>query len=146
MELKIESINFLDIEKQLESLDDPDTMQQVHNTYAKFLDPYVPMDEGVLAHDVTVTPEYVQYNSPYAHYMYTGIVYGPNIPIMSNGEIIGYWSPPNQAKHPTGASIDYSKEKHPLATHHWDKAAMDSQGDVFKSDVKKILQNKLKGG
>lgn len=110
MGLKIESINFLDIEKQLESLDDPDTMQQVHNTYAKFLDPYVPMDEGVLAHDVTVTPEYVQYNSPYAHYMYTGIVYGPNIPIMSNGEIIGYWSPPNQAKHPTGASIDYSKE------------------------------------
>lgn len=45
MGLKIESINFLDIEKQLESLDDPDTMQQVHNTYAKFLDPYVPMDE-----------------------------------------------------------------------------------------------------
>ena len=97
MGLKIESINFLDIEKQLESLDDPDTMQQVHNTYAKFLDPYVPMDEGVLAHDVTVTPEYVQYNSPYAHYMYTGIVYGPNIPIMSDGEIVGYWSPPNQA-------------------------------------------------
>lgn len=145
MGLKIESINFLDIEQRIASLSDNDTMQQVHNTYAKFLEPYVPMDEGVLARDVTITPEYVQYNSPYAHYMYTGIVYGPNIPIVKNGEIVGYWSQPNQEKHSTGASINYSKEKHPLATHHWDKAAMDNQGDIFISDVSKILQNKMKG-
>lgn len=146
MGVEIENINFLGIEQKLANLADDETMIQIHNQYAKFLEPYVPMDEGILSHNITVTPEYVQYNGPYAHYQYTGIVYGPNIPIVENGEIVGYWSPPNQAKHPTGAPIKYSTEKHPLATHHWDKAAMDDKGDVFKADVKNILQKKLKEG
>lgn len=146
MGIEIESINLLNIEQKLANLADDETMLQIHNLYAKFLDPYVPMDEGVLSQNVNVTPKYLQYNGPYAHYQYTGIVYGPNIPIMENGVIVGYYSPPDKPKHPTGAAIKYSTEKHPLATHHWDKAAMDDKGDVFKADVKTILQKRLREG
>lgn len=153
MGVEIESINFLDIEQKLANLADDETMLQIHNLYAKFLDPYVPMREGTLAHNVTITPNYIQYNSPYAHYMYTGVVYGPNFPIDENGKInfsegaaVEWRSPKDQKKHPTGKPIKYFTEMHQKATHHWDKAAMDDKGDVFKADVKTILQKKLREG
>ena len=49
--------------------------------------------------DINVSSDGVYYNSPYAHYQFEGIVYGPNIPIFENGVIVGWWSRPN--KQPT---------------------------------------------
>ena len=146
MGVKIDSINFVRVEEKLRKLADEETMRQIHNSFATFLDPYVPMDTGMLAQGVTVTPEYIQYNAPYAHYMYTGIVYGPNIPIVENGEVVGYFSPPGKKKNPTGAQINYNREMHPQATHHWDKRAMEEKGDVFVKDVEEILKRRLKEG
>lgn len=120
-------------------------MTECHNLLAKYLEPYIPMDEGNLSHNVNITPEAVSYVSPYAHYQYEGVVYGPNIPIYENGVIVGWWSKPN--KHPTGASLQYSTEKHPLATHHWETAMMKDKSSEFKSDIKdKILQEINKEG
>lgn len=54
-------------------------------TAARFMDPYVPADNLVLAQNVDITADentgYITYNSPYAHYQYMGELYGPNIPI-----------------------------------------------------------------
>ena len=145
MGIKITSIDFSGAERKIKSLTDDETMTQIHNQLGVFLNPYVPMDEGILAGSTVATPQYLQYNSPYAHYMYTGIVYGPNIPITdADGNIVGYWSRPGETKHPTGAQIQYSGDKHPLATREWDKAAMRDKGDVFKNDVETILKRKLK--
>lgn len=120
-------------------------MTECHNLLAKYLEPYVPMDEGNLAHNISVTSKAVSYLSPYAHYQHEGVVYGPNIPIIENGVIVGWWSPPN--KQPTGASLQYSTEKHPLATHHWEQAMMRDKSDEFKSDIEdKILQEINKKG
>lgn len=48
----------------------------------------------------------IEWNTPYAHYLYKGIVYGPNIPVYdADGNLIGFFSPPK--KHPTGRSIEY---------------------------------------
>lgn len=151
MGIKIEKIDFGRAEHKLKSLADDETMTQIHSQLATFLDPYVPMDEGILAGSTVATPKYLQYNSPYAHYMYTGIVYGPNIPEFDkNGKIIGYWSKPGETKHPTGALIQYNRDnkhpEHPLATREWDKAAMRDKGDVFRKDVETILKRKLKEG
>lgn len=152
MGVKIDSINFVGVQEKLRKLTDEKTMKQIHNSFATFLDPYVPKDTGMLAHDVTVTSEYIQYDAPrnknrsYAHYMYTGIVYGPNIPIIENGVIVGYFSPRDKPKHPTGAQINYNREMHPQATHHWDKRAMEEKGDEFIKDVEKILKDRLKEG
>lgn len=100
--------------------------------------PYVPFDEGILAGSANVATKVgsgeVVYDTPYARYQYYGEIYGPNIPIVENGEIAGYWSPPE--KHPTGRQIDYSnsQEKNgPLAGSHWFERAMaDHKDDILK--------------
>ena len=85
--------------------------------------PYMPFRNGVLEQSATIGTVIgsgeIRQNLPYAHYMYVGKVYGPNIPIMENGILVGYFSKPNVKKHPTGANLVYDKSKHPLAGPHW---------------------------
>lgn len=116
-----------------------DAMLEIHNLFAKTINPWVPMDEGVLAQSAEITPEHVRYPGPYAHYIYTGEIYGPNIPIRQDGQIVGWWSPPGRPKMPTGRPITYSTERHPLASKEWDKAAMQSEMASFAEGVKEIL-------
>ena len=119
---------------------DEEAMLEIHNLLAKMCDPYVPMDEGYLSQSVHVFPEYIRYNGPYAHYMYVGMVYGPNIPIKDKaGNIIGWFSPPNQKKHPTGRQMTYDTEKHLLASREWDKAMMRDKKDSFLKQAEDIL-------
>lgn len=97
--------------------------------------PYVPFDEGILAGSADTATEIgsgeVVYDTPYARYLYYGEVYGPNIPIVENGEIVGYWSPPE--KHPTGRQLQYNTDKNPLAGSHWfDRSMDDHKGDILK--------------
>jgi hypothetical protein len=100
--------------------------------------PYVPFDEGALAGSANTATEIgsgeVVYDQPYAHYQYYGEIWGPNIPIVENGVIVGYRSPPE--KHPTGRQLNFdnSREKNgPLAGSHWfDRAMADHAKDVLK--------------
>lgn len=123
---------------------DEATMTECHNTMVIYMDPYVPMKEGDLSKNVEVNAERVRYLSPYAHYQFEGMVYGPNIPIMENGVIVGWWSPPN--KQPTGAQINYSTDLHPQATHHWHEAMLRDKKDAFTADIKKIILDHLNKG
>ena len=111
----------------------------LNNTFAKMCDPYVPMDEGVLSQTLNITPEYIEYTQPYAHYQYIGQVYGPNIPITENGVIVGWFSRPGVPKQPTGRAINYSIDKHPLATSHWDEAMLRDKRDEFNEQVKNLI-------
>lgn len=124
----------------------PEVMTTCHNVFYKYMEPYVPMQEGVLAHQVEITPNYVDFTAPYAHYMYEGIVYGPNIPIYENGVIVGWFSRPGVSKHPTGAMINYSHEQHSLATHHWDKAMLRDRREEFTQAIGGVIINYLQGG
>ena len=100
--------------------------------------PYVPFDEGILAGSANTATEIgsgeVVYDTPYARYLYYGEVYGPNIPIVENGEIVGWRSP--KEKYPTGRELNFenSREKNgPLAGSHWfDRAMADHKDDVLK--------------
>lgn len=120
---------------------DKAVMTECHNTLANYMEPYVPMQEGVLSINKEVTDKSVHYLSPYAHYQFTGIVYGPNIPIFENGVIVGWWSRPN--KQPTGKNINYSTEKHSKATHHWNEAMMKEKGKEFTQDITNIITDYL---
>ena len=106
--------------------------------------PYLPFDEGVLAGSANIATEIgsgeVVYDTPYAHYQYYGEVWGPNFPIVENGVIVGYWSPPE--KHPTGKQLQYKTDKHPLAGSHWFERAMANHGD----DVLKEAQDAANRG
>ena len=97
--------------------------------------PYVPFDEGILAGSANTATKVgsgeVVYDTPYARYQFYGEVYGPNFPIVENGEIVGYYSPPE--KYPTGKRLQYNTEKNPLAGSHWfDRAMADHKEDILK--------------
>lgn len=138
-------VNVVSLQQKLENLINEDVMLEIHNLFAKMCDPYVPMQEGVLSQTVEIFPDHIRYGQPYAHYQYTGEVYGPNIPIKdADGGIDGWFSPPGKKKHPTGAQLQYNKEKHPLASKEWDKAMMRDKRDEFTQQVKDILVRRAK--
>lgn len=73
-------------------------------------DPLIPFQQGALRNSVNypdgVYGGIIEYNTSYAHMLYVGEVYGPNIPIKdSEGNITGWYSPPK--KHPTGREMQY---------------------------------------
>ena len=113
-------------------------------TAARFMDPYVPADNLVLAQNVSITADadvgHVTYNSPYAHYQWEGEVYGPNYPIKDGGEIMGFYSPPH--KTPTGRRLEYNTFRHPLATDHWDKAMMVARKDDLAITYEEFLKRR----
>lgn len=138
-------VDFSFIKRDIQDvLNDKATRLAINNEFARRCDPYVPMAEGVLAQSVQVQEDGIYYPGPYAHYMYIGQVYGPNIPIVKNGEIVGWFSPKDKPKHPTGREIHYSTDRHPLATKEWDKAMMRDKGEDFTHTVEAILYRSLK--
>lgn len=138
MKLEVRAkINSKKLAEQFDSLLDDKCMYQIHDLFFKMCDPYVPMDEGVLAHgNVEVTKEHVKYMQPYAHYMYMGELY-----LAENGSS---WAKKDEKKYPSGKPLHYSTEKHSLATKEWDKAMMRDKGDVFLKQVKDILLQRCK--
>lgn len=60
---------------------------------------------------------HIYYSSPYARYLYYGVVYGPNFPIFEQGQLVGFYSPPK--KHSTGRNMQYDKARHPQAQKLW---------------------------
>lgn len=124
---------------RIKSINNPTTMLALHNNLAKRCNPYVPMLEGPLSQTTVITPNYVRYLQPYAHYQYYGEVYGPSYPIKKHGEIVGWYSPPGQKKHPTGKKLKYTTDYHPLATSFWDKAMLRDHGDEFRRECEDII-------
>ena len=137
-------VNTAKLAKEFEALKDDNVMYEIHDLFAKMCDPYVPMQEGVLAQSVQIYKDRIAYAPPYAHYMYVGEIYGPNIPVIEDGIVTGFFSIPNMKKKPTGREMSYDKEKHPLASKEWDKAMMQNKSDVFLNAVKDILMQKFK--
>lgn len=128
------------LQDKLAEVNDTATMLAIHNTLAKRCDPYVPMLEGPLSQTTIISAKGVTYTQPYAAYQYYGEVYGPNIPIIKDGIIIGWFSPPGKKKHPTGRPINYSKDQHPLASAKWDEAMLRDHGEEFYQEVKDIIR------
>ena len=85
--------------------------------------PYTPWRNGFLEQSVklgtVVGSGELRYLSPYARYLYYGEIYGPNIPIYEGNEIVGYFSPRGQKKHPTGRQMVYDTSRHPQAGKLW---------------------------
>lgn len=96
-------------------------------------------DSQTLADAIKVSKDYVHYTQPYAHYQYTGEIYGPNIPFTDEDGLVYWRSPKGKKKYPTGRPITYSKQEHPKASKEWDKAMMADKGEQFMKEVKRIL-------
>ena len=76
----------------------------------KKMAPYVPMDSGALVNTTVVTRNSITYTVPYARKMYNG------------------------------DGFNFSKEKHPLATSHWDRAMMTAKAGEVSRDAERIIK------
>jgi hypothetical protein len=107
----------------------------------RLMTPYVPFKNGILSESAklgtVIGSGEIHQNMPYAHYMYYGKVYGPNIPIFENGIVIGYFSPKGKAKHLTGKNIEYNTTKHPQAGKMWfERMKADHKDEILRGAVK----------
>ncbi len=98
----------------LQDLITDDVMLQIQNLFAKTINPWVPFLEGPLSQTLEITPEYVRYLQPYAHYQYVG----------------------DNFNH----TIDY----HPLASARWDKVAMQTELESFEQQIQDILARRAR--
>ncbi len=100
-------------------------------------DPLIPFKQGALRNSVNypqgIYGGEIGYNTPYAHYQYDGIVYGPNYPIRdAQGNITGWYSPPK--KYPTGRQLTYHT---PGTTDHFFEKAKEQHGKEWIDLVKR---------
>lgn len=127
-------------------LEDPALWQYAASEWHKFYRQYVPYKEGALYKIVNITADrchaQIEHTSPYSHYMYEGVVYGPSIPIMHGGAVTGYFSP-KTPKHSTGRALTYSTLYSGKATKHWDEAAMATQLPLLEQSVAGYINSKL---
>lgn len=102
------------IQNKVESLIDSKTMLEIHNLFAKIINPWVPYLEGFLSQNIETTEEYVRYKQIYANYQ--------------------YW----------GTEFNHTIDVHPLVSAKWDKVAMQTELEKFEQGVKEILARRAK--
>lgn len=87
----------------------------------RFMKDYTPRITGELIRSsirgTVIGSGRIEYASPYARYLYYGVLYGPNYPITRNGQRIGWYSP--KKKYPTSRKLQYSTSINRLAGPFW---------------------------
>lgn len=116
------------------------------NEWKRLIDPYTPHDTGTLQSNVIIRPFEIEYNSRYAHYIYTGEVYVD--PLFNVGGFYspnyGWWSRPGIKKKASGRSFKhFNTNTNPNATDHWDEVAANS-GQLDK--LSRTLTSALNSG
>ena len=93
---------------------DPTLKLNMHRVLAKKCDPYVPYLNGPLSKTVQVTPEYVEYIQPYAHYQYHGV------------------------------NFNHTLDWHPLASAEWDEAMLRDHREEFQQELTALFARRYK--
>ena len=118
MELKIE--NHIDSPYYLRKVEDATFWKYAANEWWKLLTPYTPMETGTTSETVKVKGEkltgLLEYISPQAHYLYRG-------ELMVDPATGSSYASQGAKKVYTGVDLQISRERHPLASKEWDKAA-----------------------
>lgn len=139
-ELQQKLINIIGTEK---------AMREVHRLLGEFCEPYVPKNTGGLRASMKAYPGSVKWETPYAHYQYTGVVYGPNFPIIRNGIVTGWKSSAGKKKRKTNRELGVPGEwkgwkfgySEPGTAHHWFNKAMAGRGkNNYSIAVTKLLK------
>lgn len=116
-----------------------DVMYDIYSFLAELFEPYTPIDTGTLLDSVVVTSDGIMYDldPDYAHYVYEGEIYGPNIPVVDKDGNLRWVSPKGKPKYPTGRYMSY---QNPLATRHWDETAISDNYDLVAQTVRGIIK------
>lgn len=110
------------------------------NDCAIHMDKFIPFDTGILRNLKVIGFDYVDYLSPYAHYMFNGELYVDSI--TGKGAFYnpdyGFWSRPNIEKIASGIDLKYHT---PGTGAFWDKRMWSAEG----KDVIRNTQNFMRG-
>ena len=110
------------------------------NECAREMNEFVPKDIGILRMLIDIGYDYIEYQSPYAHYQYIGEKYVD--PITLKGAFYspdyGFWSRPNTEKIPSGIPLNYHT---PGTGNYWDKRMWTAKGE----DIIKTIEKEIKG-
>ena len=107
--------------------------------------PYVPASpDRTLEFSARVSTEIgsgeVIWNTPYAHYQYMGIVYGPNFQVMIKGAL-EWRSYAGRPKHPTDRELTYDTSQNPLAGPRWfERMKADRLNDILDEARRAAIQ------
>lgn len=113
---------------------DEETRTYMHVRLHSFMSSYVPMDSGNLDQDVNITPDYVEYKVPYAHFQWNGKVFEDD-----RGST---YAKRNTSKHETDRALHYSPDQHPLATDHWEQAMWAARGADYCDDISEYIRRR----
>lgn len=112
MKIKTVEVELTNKEKTFRRIFGNDVKTYANTRLHAYCSPYVPMDTGYLDQTVDITPDFVHYKAPYAKKVYEG------------------------------DGVTFSKDKHPLATAHWDKAMAAAKGDQLAADITAYLKRR----
>lgn len=119
-----------------------EAQQFIDSECMRLMVPYTPRRNGKLEESVklgtVIGSGTLRYLSPYARYLYYGEVYGPNIPIFEGGQLVGFFSPKGQKKHPTGRQMNYDTSRHPQAGKLWFERMKADHADEICEGAAKI--------
>lgn len=112
----------------------------------RYMKPYTPARNMVLSQsaqkDTVIGSGEILQNTPYAHYQYEGVVYGPNFPQYENGILVGWKSP--RKKYRTSRELVYSKSKNPLAGKKWfERMKADHKKEIL-AGAQKLIKKGVK--
>ena len=137
--MEVESVN-IDISGLMAKVQGPKFWTFAATEWHRLYRPFCPFREGALYGQVNISggnsAGVIEHTVPYAHYVYEGLVYGPNVPISQGGAIVGYYSP-TAPKHPTGAMLRFSG----MGSRHWDEAAKPTQLPALMSSLQAFAES-----
>lgn len=121
LNFEIEEMN-INADAHIAKIRDPTFWMYAATEWHRLYREYVPFSEGALYNSVSIQGGdgngTIEHTAPYAHYMYEGLVMGPNVPIVQGGAVVGFFSP-EKPKHYTGGVLHFTG----MASRHWDEAA-----------------------
>ena len=105
---------------------------------------HIPIDMGNLRNSALVNKQGITWRTPYAHYVWAGKVYGPNIPVFAEGttQVIRFVSPKGKKKHPTGAQMQYSIGA--TTGPRWVDIAFEQSGRIINNAVTNYLKKECR--
>lgn len=114
LKVKVE-VDTTGLENRFSSLCNDDWIKlNMHRILAKRCDPYVPYLNNPLSRTVQVTPDYIEYVQPYAHYQYHGI------------------------------DFNHTLTHHPLASAEWDQAMLRDHREEFEQELRALFVRRYK--
>lgn len=112
------------------------------NEAMRLMNPFVPFRENGLRSSARVVDNgtAIEYQSPYAHYQYMGVLYVD--PKYNKGAMFnpsyGYWSRPGINKIKTDRKLKYKGGG--LSGAKWDEKMMNKHGDELVKSVQKFME------